>query len=396
LVVDGEISILGAVTAKPLRVAFNGSALLSPLTGIGQYSKSLAERLVASQDIELHLFYAAIWSRDIRTGPIREIGALKDFIKKVVPHPYRVSRAGQQWRFNLGIKRIRPHLYHEPNFLPFKFDGPTIITAHDLSWIRYPETHPSERVAVMNELFPKSLDAASHILTDAEFIRQEIISEFGVAPARITAVPLGARPIFRPRSAEECGTVLSEHGLQYRRYVLCVGTLEPRKNLELAIRAYAGLPKAVRNRYPLVTVGMRGWLTSRLESVMQPLVASGELHPLGFTSDEALAALYAGAIALVYPSLYEGFGLPPLEAMASGTPVIVSNRSTLPEVVGDAGVIIDAEDVSALREALLRLGDDAAFWQERAAASLQRARGFSWQRCADQTVDVYRKVIAQS
>jgi alpha-1,3-rhamnosyl/mannosyltransferase len=363
---------------------------------VGQYSKCLAEELVAAGETDLHFFYAAIWSQDIRTGPIKEIGSIKQFIKNFVPQPYRVSRAVQQWRFNLGIKRIRPHLYHEPNFLPFQFDGPTVITAHDLSWIRFPETHPSERVAVMNELFPRSLEAASHILTDAEFVRQEIIEEFGVAPTRITAVPLGARPIFRPRSVDECAAVLLEHGLRYRGYILCVGTLEPRKNLELAIRAYAGLPPAVRRQYPLVTVGMRGWLTSGLESVMQPLVSSGELRPLGYTSDETLAALYASALTLVYPSLYEGFGLPPLEAMASGTPVIVSDRSTLPEVVGDAGVIIDARDEVALRDALRRFADDPAFWHDRAAASLQRASGFSWQRCAEETLDVYRRVLAES
>lgn len=392
----GATSILSHVPAKSISVAFNGSALLSPLTGIGQYAKSLAERLVASPDVDLHLFYAAIWSGDIRTGPIKEIGALKDFIKKVVPQPYRVSRAVQQWRFNLGVRRIRPHIYHEPNFLPFRFDGPTVITAHDLSWIRFPETHPVERVAVMNEIFPRSLAAASHVVTDAEFVRQEIIQEFGHPPERVTSVPLGARPIFRPRLQAECASVLAERNLEYRRYILCVGTLEPRKNLELAIRTYAQLPSAYRKSYPLVTVGMKGWLTSRLESVMQPLVASGELHPLGFTTDDELAALYAGAMVLVYPSLYEGFGLPPLEAMASGTPVIVSNRSTLPEVVGDAGVIIDAEDERALREALLRFAEDPAFWQERAAASLQRASGFSWQRCAEQTLAVYRKVLAGS
>jgi len=145
------LCILRDVISQPLCVAFNGSALLSPLTGVGQYAKSLAEHLAHSPDTELHLFYAAIWSQDIRTGPIREISALKDFIKKVVPQPYRVSRAIQQWRFNLGIKRIRPHLYHEPNFLPFRFNGPTVITAHDLSWVRHPETHPEDRVAVMND-----------------------------------------------------------------------------------------------------------------------------------------------------------------------------------------------------------------------------------------------------
>jgi alpha-1,3-rhamnosyl/mannosyltransferase len=385
-----------ALSAAPIRLAFNGSALLSPLTGVGQYSKSLASHLCASSDVQVHIFYAAIWSQEIRTGPIREIGAIKDFIKNFVPQPYRVSRAIQQWRFNLGASRIRPDLYHEPNFLPFKFDGPTVVTAHDLSWIRFPETHPPERVAVMNKLFPRSLKAASHVLTDAEFIRQEIIEEFGVAPDRITSVPLGARRIFRPRTEGECATALAEFGLRYRGYVLCVGTQEPRKNLELAIRAYAGLAPAIRKRFPLVTVGMKGWLTSRLESVMQPLVASGELHPLGYTSDEALAALYAGATALVYPSLYEGFGLPPLEAMASGTPVIVSNRSTLPEVVGTAGVVIDAEDEAALREALQQFVEDRKFWEERAGAGLQRAAGFSWQRCAEQTLAVYRRVLSGS
>lgn len=381
---------------NPIRLALNGSALLSPLTGVGQYAKNLAEHLVAGQHVDLHLFYAAIWSSDVRTGPIREIGAIKNFIKKVVPQPYRVSRAVQQWRFNMGVRRLRPHLYHEPNFLPFRFDGPTIITAHDLSWIRYPETHPAERVAVMNTLFPRSLATASHILTDAEFVRQEIIEEFGVSSTRITSIPLGARPVFRPHSGQECAQFLNKRALEYRRYVLCVGTLEPRKNLELAIRAYAGLPRSFRERCPLVIAGMKGWLTSKLESVMQPLVASGELLPLGFTTEDELAALYAGAMVLVYPSLYEGFGLPPLEAMASGTPVIVSNRSTLPEVVGNAGVIIDAEDETALRETLLRHAEDHVFWQDRAAVCLLRAGRFSWQRCAEQTIAVYRKVLAES
>lgn len=391
-----ENSILHDVMVQPIRVAFNGSALLSPLTGIGQYSKCLAEQLRLGQETELHFFYAAIWSRDIRTGPIKEIGAIKDLIKALVPQPYRVSRGLQQWQFSRGTNAIRPHIYHEPNFIPFRFDGPTIITAHDLSWIRFPETHPDERVAVMTKSFPRALEAAHHVLTDAAYVRQEIIDQFGISPERITSVPLGARSIFRPRSEATCVPVLSKLGLQYRQYVLCVGTLEPRKNLELAIRAYAALPPAFRERYPLVTVGMRGWLTSKLESVMQPLVASGELRPLGYTSDETLASLYSGALVLIYPSLYEGFGLPPLEAMASGTPVIVSNRSTLPEVVGDAGVIIDAEDELGLRQALLGLAEDPGFWNERVSASLKQAEGFSWQRCADQTLAVYRKVLAES
>jgi alpha-1,3-rhamnosyl/mannosyltransferase len=381
------------VKTGSLRIAFNGSALLSPLTGVGQYAKSLAEQLVRDEDLDVYFFYAATWSREIRSGPIKEIGALKDLIKKFVPQPYKVSRVLQNWRFGLGVRKFKPHLYHEPNFLPFRFDGPTVITAHDLSWIRFPETHPGERVEVMNRLFPPALESANHILTDAEYVRQEIISEFGVSPDKITSVPLGARAIFHPRSEAECRQVLAERDLRYREYVLCVGTLEPRKNLELVIRAYAAMPPTFRQRHPLVIVGMKGWLTSNLESVMQPLVASGDLRPLGFTSDEDLAALYAGAMTLVYPSLYEGFGLPPLEAMASGTPVVVSDRSTLPEVVGDAGLKIAADDESGLREALRQFEEDPEFWSQHAAASLEQARRFSWERCAVETLAVYRAVM---
>lgn len=383
------------MTTAPLRVAFNGSALLSPLTGVGQYAKSLAEQLIADESLDLYFFYAASWSREIRTRPIKRIGTIKDFVKKFIPQPYRISRGLQNWRFGLGVRQFRPQLYHEPNFLPFRFDGPIVITAHDLSWVRYPETHPAERVEVMNRYFPQALERADHILTDASYVRDEVIREFGVPAAKITSIPLGARAIFRPWPEEECRAALAERGLRYRQYVLCVGTLEPRKNLELVIRAYAAMPQAFRQHRPLVIVGMKGWLTSNLESVMQPLVASGELKPLGYTSDDALAALYAGAMALVYPSLYEGFGLPPLEAMASGTPVIVSDRSTLPEVVGDAGIKIDAQDEGALREALHRLNEDSAFRQLCAAACLEQASRFSWERCARETTAIYRQVLGR-
>ncbi len=179
--------------SSPIRLAFNGSALLSPLTGVGQYANSLARCLLATGELDIEFFYAAIWSREIRTKPVKEIGVLKDLIKKFVPQPYESAehcRDGASAWARAGFVRS---IYHEPNFLPFRFDGPTVITAHDLSWIRYPETHPNERVAVMSELFPKALERADHVITDASYVRQEIIDEFGVAPERITSVPLGSR-----------------------------------------------------------------------------------------------------------------------------------------------------------------------------------------------------------
>lgn len=379
-----------------LRVAFNGSALLSPLTGIGQYTRSLAEELLATQEVDMEFFYSTGWGKTIRAAPIRNINSIKTIVKQVVPQPYRWSRAFQGWRFSRGVLLRRPELYHEPNFLPYRFDGPTIITAHDLSWIRYPQTHPTDRVQVMNHLFPRALKRAAHVITDAEYVRREIIDDFAIPPERVTSVPLGARSVFHPRDESECTAVLSARSLSYRGYVLCVGTLEPRKNLQLAIRAFAQLPATDRHHRPLVLVGMKGWLTSELESLLKPLITSGDVRMLGFTSDQELAVLYSGAYALVYPSLYEGFGLPPLESMASGTPVIVSNRSTLPEVVGEAGVQVDADDVIALRDALMRLEQDPGWWRSRVDAGLKRASQFSWQRCARETLMIYRRVLASA
>ncbi|MBA2548666.1 MAG: glycosyltransferase family 4 protein [Burkholderiaceae bacterium] len=377
-----------------LVVGMNGAALLSPLTGIGQYTKNLAEQLINSSEIDLNIFYLARWSKEIRTQPFPTLGPIKSFIKKVVPHPYVISRALQGWRFYSGAHDRRVSVYHEPNFLPLRFAGPTVVTIHDLSWIRYPETHPKERVAIMNRVLPVALDKVQHVITDSEFIRQEVISEFRMSPERVTTTLLAPRHMFTGRDQASSAATLSKHGLQHRSYFLVVGTLEPRKNVETAVRAHARLSGRVRRQYPLVLVGMRGWLTSPIERELKAPVALGEVRPLGFVTDAELADLYSGATSLVYPSLYEGFGLPPLEAMACGTPAIMSNVSSLPEVAGDAAVMHDPMDTDALRDAMQRFVDDAAFWSDRAAASVAQAARFSWQKCAAETVAVYRVAMA--
>ncbi|MBA2413477.1 MAG: glycosyltransferase family 4 protein [Burkholderiaceae bacterium] len=200
--------------------------------------------------------------------------------------------------------------------------------------------------------------------------------------------------MFKPRDQVACSATLFKHGLQHRSYFLVVGTLEPRKNVETAVRAHASLPEAVRRQVPLVLVGMRGWLTSRLESELKAPVERAEVRPLGFVTDDELADLYSAATALVYPSLYEGFGLPPLEAMACGTPVIVSNVSSLPEVGGSAAVMHDPMDTDALKAAMKRLIEDKQFWLKKAAASLKQAALFSWEKCAAETIAVYRAAMA--
>jgi alpha-1,3-rhamnosyl/mannosyltransferase len=273
-------------------------------------------------------------------------------------------------------------------------DAPTVITAHDLSWIRYPEMHPAQRVAIMNRYFEKALYQASAVITDAEFVKQEIVDVFGIAPEKITAIPLGVESMFRPLSSDETRAVLSSHGLEHGRYFLTVGTLEPRKNLSLAIRAYSALPESIRKLYPLVVIGMKGWHSAEIERLISPLAQAGYLRQLGYVPREDLAVLMAGATALIYPSIYEGFGLPPLEAMACGTPVICSNVSTLPEVVGDAGILIDPSDEVGLRERMYALTEDKKLWADLSSRARERSLRFTWKNCAQRTIDVYKSVIS--
>ncbi|HQR54143.1 MAG TPA: glycosyltransferase family 1 protein [Burkholderiales bacterium] len=382
------------MASRPL-VAMRATPLLFAAAGVAQYIRCLARALLA-EGVNLTLFTPFRWGVDTEQQAAASAGAdsIRRTMLRAVPRPRQAARILEAALLALNSRARRLALYHEPAALPLPFRGPTVITVHDLSWIRFPETHPADRVATLARAFPRALDRASHVIVDSDFTRREIIEVFGARPDKISSAPLAAREEFRPRGQDECAPVLAAHGLSFRRFVLGVGTLEPRKNLEAIVHAYSAMPESYRRTYPLVLVGAKGWLTSGLEAALRPLVDKGHALPLGYVSDQSLAALYSSAHVLVYPSLYEGFGLPPLEAMASGTPVIASSRASLPEVVGDAGVLIDPASVDDLRSALERLNGDDQHWQALAEAGLQRAKGFSWARCARQTQDVYRKVLA--
>ena len=378
---------------EPLRVGINATALLSPRTGIGQYVYHLGRECLEAEDISPSFFYGN-WKTQLRAQPLPNIDTIKTYIKKAVPWSYEIKSLIFQAQFSLGLLKNRIDVYHEPNYLAFRFPGPSVITVHDLSWIRHPETHPKQRLAAMGRHFPRSLERASAILTDCNFVKQELVETFGLSPERVTPVLLGVSPDFFPRTPAECNAFLADHGLAHGQYVLSVGTLEPRKNIPALIDAYSVLPADLQQRFPLVLVGMRGWLTSGLEARMKPLVERGVIKPLGYVADEMMPLIYSGAAAFVFPSLYEGFGLPPLEAMACGTPVISSRSSSLPEVVGDAGVLVDPLNVDALAESLHRVLEDRAFAELLAQQGVQRAAGFSWKKTAAETIAVYRRVLA--
>ncbi|RJF97808.1 glycosyltransferase family 4 protein [Noviherbaspirillum saxi] len=377
-----------------IRVGFNAVPLLGPLTGVGQYTFRLITEMQQLLRVRPWLFYGTSWDTEIRSAAPAAIRQMNNAMKRLVPQPHVVARFIKQSRFSSGVKANRIDLYHEPAYLAFRFKGPTVVTVHDISWIRHPETHPQDRVREMNRVMPSVVKRAEHIIVDSEFVRSEVIDHYGVAPERVTTVLLGASPEFHPVAADQCASVLKQFGLSPGRYVLAVGTLEPRKNLSTVIAAYAQLPDAVRQRYPLVIVGMNGWGMEKFSDSLKHMIRRGEVRLPGYVAQADLPALYSGARLFVYPSLYEGFGLPPLEAMACKVPVIASNRASLPEVVGDAGLLVEPLDDVAIAAHMRALIEDDALHARLSMAGLVRADGFTWRKFALETLAVYRKVLA--
>jgi alpha-1,3-rhamnosyl/mannosyltransferase len=273
------------------------------------------------------------------------------------------------------------------------YDVPVVITIHDLSWLRYPQTHPADRVRWLEKGLPKALHRASAIVVDSEFVRSEVLSAFGVPPERVTTAHLGVSSTFRPRTEQEVEGTLRTLGLRYRGYVLVVATIEPRKNLARVLEAFTELAPSLRERCPLVVAGAPGWRGGPLVSRLNRVADRGHVRFLGHVGSRELPGLYAGAALFVFPSLYEGFGLPPLEAMASGVPVIVSDRASLPEVVGDAGRMVDPERPDEIAACIAGLLDDEGARRQMASRGLERASLFTWDACARVTLGVYRDVL---
>lgn len=374
-----------------MRLILNGIPVLKPWSGVGHYVHSLGEavRRLAPED-DLSFFYNGTWSSHLRERPStayemawqvgRRFGGL-----------YASYRLYLESMFSLANRFGHFDLYHETCFIPYRFDGPTLVTVMDLSFRHYPQTHPSERIRFFEKHFCSRLDWASHFFCPSEFIRGEMVKTLGVTPEKITVTPLGFDPRFHPRPLNSVAGVLSSYGLTVGTYILSVGNLEPRKNLTLLLRAYAELGAKLREKYPLVLAGGWGWLMDDFSSLLSKLGLSQEVRLLGYVPQSDLPALYNGATCFVYPSLYEGFGLPPLEAMASGCPAIVSNTSSLPEVVGEAGLSVDPQDEKGLAKHMTTLLEDEPLRNRLRVSGLAQASQFTWERCAALTHEQYRK-----
>lgn len=370
-----------------MKLIFAIDAITPPLTGIGRYAWELATRYAANQTSfeSLHFLRGKSWVDNLPS--LLEVDNLAE--KPKTPSlRLKTPSMIQAWRLRA---KMRGHLFHSPNyFLPDAVDK-GIATIHDLSVFRYPETHPVERIKHFERSFASTLSRATHLITDSDAIRHEVSSYFGWDPQRISTVSLGVSPEFRPRTEAELSMSLSEWGLEYGRYALCVSTLEPRKRVDRLIAAYQDLPPKLRETYPLVLAGSKGWLSADLLELISTAERDGWLRYVGFVPEGRLPLLYSGARAFLFPSLYEGFGLPVLEAMSSGIPVLTSNCSSLPEVTDGAAILVDADDRDAFVEAIQRTLLDEAWRQGAVIRGIEVAKRYDWGTCARQTLEVCRR-----
>jgi glycosyltransferase involved in cell wall biosynthesis len=394
-----------------MRVLLNVLATAELKTGVGQYTAGLLHglrRLAGDDEIEcfpgpiVRQVYRA-WRR-LSRGNAKTAGSAMS-ASGSAPVPPGIGRRlaaclrrpGRTLRS--AYFRSRYHLrgcdlYHEPNCFPLVGDVPTVVTLHDLSVLLHPEWHPAERVAYYEQHFQRALSRCLHVLAVSEFTRREVLRHLGLPPARVSRTYNGVRAGLAPLPAAEVEAARRRLGLP-ANYLLYVGTIEPRKNVLTLLRAYCDLPAALRQRYPLVLAGGWGWGVAEVAAFLDGEGRPKGIIHRGYVHDVDLPALYNGARALAYPSLYEGFGLPPVEMLACGGAVLASTAGAVAETAGSQAHLVEPLDVAGWRDALARVCTEDEWWQQLRRGAREAVRSFTWERCAADTLRVYRTLAGQ-
>lgn len=378
------------------RIAIDITPLVNPRAGVARYVDELLRSLVPRcPDVEFHLV------SQYGNGSLAEPLGLPGTNWRAVFPRGAGSRRFQSLLLGIPTQKLLTlerytgpvDLFHGTNAIGLpQRAGRRVVTMHDLTALLFPRYHPHRRVFHQRRYLTHSLQTADAVIAVSEATRADILRHFAVPPEKVTVIPLAAAPIFRRLDDRETGAGLSTYGLGPGSYLLYVGTLEPRKNLIRLLEAYA-LVRARAIELPLVLAGRPGWGTRPIQTALARSRWSRDIKVLGFVPDRDLPALYSGARLVVYPSLYEGFGLPVLEAMACGTPTVTSNTSSLAELAAGASLLVDPRDVEALAGAVTRLVQEPDLRAELSRRGLERAGGFTWEATAGKTLEVYSRVL---
>jgi glycosyltransferase involved in cell wall biosynthesis len=372
---------------RPTRIAIDTLPLLGQLSGVGRYIQELIHQFGRLSPQYEYFYYYGYFSRRVLLGS-KSVHGIKDFVAKV---PF--LRTGLRGLRGTVAKYHREEfdLYFEPNFIPLDIRAKSIVTTvHDFSFERFPEAHPKERVRYFAKNFLKNVRRSTRVITDSSYTKNEATEYLDIAAEMITPIHLGVdHDVFKTYPREALDICRRELSLP-ERFLLFVGTREPRKNLGRLIQAYAELPECVQQEYNLVLVGPRGWGESDWVTAKK---LGKRVMVLQYLDMQRLALTYNLASALAYPSLYEGFGLPPLEAMACGCPVVASQVASLPEVCGDAVCYVDPKEVQSIAGGINRVLTDDEFRRCLIQKGLERARLFTWEKTARETLAVFEQVV---
>lgn len=386
---------------RTFTIGFESRLFSGAMTGIGNYSYQLLRTLTANYpELKFLGFNGQSWNhidlaaldqieRNLEQQPLPTSGGVATSINRLKQRGRArltripVVQAIYRSQFSRLAKQQSLDLFHAFNYLPASDPGVvTLPVVYDLSFIRFPQFHPIDRLKMLEGL-PSVLERSPLVQTISEFSRKEIASYYGYDYERIFVAPPAASSIFRPRGPDITQRDLSRFGVRCQTYFLTVGTLEPRKNLKTLVSAYGRLPKTIRTRTPLLVVGGAGWGKLDLPVETDLLVNEGSLKFLGSVNNAELRSLYEGAIALLFPSVYEGFGMPVVEAMACGTNVAHSANTSMDEITKGTAKRVNADDVDAWSEAMMDFLANANTMARPAPQMLiDQAATFSWTRSA--------------
>jgi glycosyltransferase involved in cell wall biosynthesis len=376
-----------------VRIGIDYTAAVNQRAGIGRFVRNLVASLVAlDQNDQFTLLHSSPNAgAEVRVPPAPNV------VTSEFRFPERwLTILWHRLRVPLPVEWATGPLdiFHAPDFvLPPVRRARRVLTVHDLAFLLYPECADARLREYLMSAVPRSVRAADFVVADSANTQNDVICLLGADPARTAVVPGGVEPRFQPAPAEAVADLRYRLGL-VEPFILSIGMIEPRKNWQGLIRAYS-LVRARRNlSHRLVLAGPRGWLSDTIFEERDRSPFRNDVIFLGFVADEDLPTLYSAADVFAFPSFYEGFGLPPLEAMACGTPVVVSDAASLPEVVGDAGLSVPAEDTDALADALERALLDDPLRARLRTDGLARAATFTWSAAAEALLAVYRQVAA--
>jgi len=387
------------VTRPRPTVAVDLRALVPEATGIGVYTHQLLSALTDLPDAPRFVGMAHTEPRG--SGPLRDAGVEID-VQRVPLGAWLQQRLplGVWWQQRVLPKRLGRGdvdlLFSPLQTLPVMRPAcpvPTVVTVHDLTVVLRPDEHRFKVRWSQLPFLERSMDRAGRIIADSRSTADDLLSQFPDASrGKVEVIHLGVGPEYRPADAETVAEIRRELGAP-EGYLLFVGTLEPRKNLPTLLNAWEVLRDADPDFPPLLLAGGTGWHSDKVQRRIERLTGHGVRH-LGRPSDAELVRAYQGATAFAYPSLYEGFGLPVLEAMACGVPCVTADVSSLPEVVGDAGLLVNPRDVAELAAALQRLIGEPTLAADLAARGRERARRFTWERAARLHAEVFSQALA--